>query len=401
MTAKKKTFLLAAAALVLLAILLPLLSLRPAAAVSEGDKQKVQEQIQKNKQSIGSMQSEIEKLKEQTSDAILVKEKLDKQVSAMQDNIDLTSQLISQYQSSIQNKIIEISEKQKETDRQLEGIKQQLRMSYEGGSSNFLEILFSSSSLKELMTRTERLRSLVTYQESQMKDLEEETAYLKELKAKLEDELAETEVLKRDQQMNKKELEAKVAEAEKAVSNLNKSTKQKEAEQKKYEQADKELEEKLKAIEAELKRQAEAGLASGSYIWPVPTSWNHISSPFGWRNDPFTGVKKFHNGIDIPASTGTDVYASNNGTVVAAEYDSSNGYYVMLSHGNGITTLYKHNSKICVKVGQVVKKGQVIAKAGSTGRSTGSHVHFEIRIDGSRVNPLDKSNRGKAYVVKP
>ena len=128
--------------------------------------------------------------------------------------------------------------------------------------------------------------------------------------------------------------------------------------------------------------------SGGSFMWPA-TQGSRISSYFGPRTSPTAGASSNHKGIDIPCPTGSDVVASAAGTVVISQYSSSAGYYIMIDHGNGISTVYMHNSQLVVGVGQTVEQGQVIAKAGSTGYSTGSHCHFGVMVNGTYVNPLD------------
>ena len=127
-------------------------------------------------------------------------------------------------------------------------------------------------------------------------------------------------------------------------------------------------------------------------IWPSAAS-RRITSPFGNRLHPILKIYKFHSGIDIGASYGTNILAANSGTVIKAGYNSSYGYMVMIDHGGGIVTLYAHSSKLLVSTGDVVARGQVIALIGSTGRSTGPHLHFEVRVNGAYQNPLNYVSR--------
>jgi murein DD-endopeptidase MepM/ murein hydrolase activator NlpD len=127
------------------------------------------------------------------------------------------------------------------------------------------------------------------------------------------------------------------------------------------------------------------------YIGSIPTLWpakGRISSTFGSRSDPFNNAQKLHKGLDIAADEGSDIVASADGVVVLAEYYGSYGNTVIINHGHGISTLYAHTSRILVKEGKKVKKGDLIAKVGSTGRSTGAHLHFEVRINDVQVDPM-------------
>ena len=139
---------------------------------------------------------------------------------------------------------------------------------------------------------------------------------------------------------------------------------------------------------------SESGESTGELMWAVESKYSYISSYFGYRISPITGKREHHNGIDIPADYGANVYAALAGTVITAQYGGSYGNYIIIEHGEGITTLYAHNSSLLKKVGDEVLQGEAIAKIGSTGDSTGNHCHFEYRIDDVPQNPLD-------YVIQP
>jgi murein DD-endopeptidase MepM/ murein hydrolase activator NlpD len=137
-----------------------------------------------------------------------------------------------------------------------------------------------------------------------------------------------------------------------------------------------------------LRLQGTEEYVGGVLGWPAPSS-KRITSYFGYRTHPILKVKKLHTGIDIGVPSGHDIVAANAGKVIKAAWNNSYGYMIMIDHGGGIVTLYAHNSKLLVKTGDIVKKGQVIALSGSTGMSTGPHLHFEVRVNGEYKNPLD------------
>ncbi len=129
-------------------------------------------------------------------------------------------------------------------------------------------------------------------------------------------------------------------------------------------------------------------IGADGFCSPVGGNWrNIVTSEFGSRRDPFSGIVKTHGGMDLAVPTGTSVRAALPGTVTVSRYSSSYGYYVMIDHGSGLSTLYAHNSKLLVSVGQTVQAGDIVSLSGSTGRSTGPHVHFEVRVDGERTDP--------------
>ncbi len=145
-----------------------------------------------------------------------------------------------------------------------------------------------------------------------------------------------------------------------------------------------ELTKTLKSLQAE---RAKIAYASGAMMWPVSADWTRISSDFGYRIHPVLGTQSFHGGIDIPAPNGSPIYAANSGVVIFAGYKGSYGNAVIIDHGGGIATLYAHSSKLYVNTGQEVARGDTVALIGSTGRSTGNHLHFEVRENGERVDP--------------
>ena len=129
-------------------------------------------------------------------------------------------------------------------------------------------------------------------------------------------------------------------------------------------------------------------IGADGFCSPIGAGWeSRVTSEFGYRRDPFTGETRGHTGMDLAVPTGTPVRAALPGTVTAAQYHSSYGYYVMIDHGNGLSTLYAHNSQLLVRVGQTVEAGGIVSLSGSTGRSTGPHLHFEVRLNGQRANP--------------
>ena len=147
----------------------------------------------------------------------------------------------------------------------------------------------------------------------------------------------------------------------------------------------KELEAKIQQLLAQ--QNGGSAIGTGTHSWPLPSSYKRISSDYGMRWHPTKHVYKLHTGIDLPAPKGTTIYASDSGTVILSQYYGSYGYCVIINHGNGIQTLYGHMSKLGCKVGDVVAKGQTIGYVGTTGASTGNHLHYEVRKNGSCVNP--------------
>ncbi|MGB4590379.1 MAG: M23 family metallopeptidase [Clostridiaceae bacterium] len=179
-------------------------------------------------------------------------------------------------------------------------------------------------------------------------------------------------------------LNAEITQLSAAVTDLSGKATQLVTKKSEIEQEVQRVEEEAKRIEEEARRKAEEIKRQETFI--KPTS-GRVSSPFGYRTHPVTGSYTLHSGMDFAASAGTTVVASRNGKVVSAGYSGTYGNLIVISHGNGIETAYAHLSSINVSVGQSVTQGQMIGKVGSTGRSTGPHLHFEVRINGTAVNP--------------
>ncbi|MGM9625573.1 MAG: peptidoglycan DD-metalloendopeptidase family protein [Eubacteriales bacterium] len=286
---------------------------------------------------------------------------------------------------------------------------QRIRINYEDSYTSYLEIVLSSDSFSDLLYRVDIVASLLDYDKRVLKALDQSKQDLIALmndyqtlqysaQQTLEKLSADMPVLEEKRKQN----EELIAQLEEDFLTLKNNKEATEEQKKKIEEQIKYKEAQVAAAEAEIDRKIKeaeekerlANYVGGALGWPVDIKYNTISSGFSSRVNPIYGYYESHNGIDIPVPYGSAVYAANAGTVIVAEYHYSYGYYVVIDHGGGISTLYAHNSKLLVSVGDQVTKGQQIAKAGSTGASTGNHCHFTVRENGVAVNPLN-------YVVQP
>ncbi len=368
------------------------------------------------------------------------KEALDSEIAALESEIDTTNTLLNTYNEQLVYYTDEIALKEEEIDDRWGVFLDRVRINYEDSFTSYLEIVLSSDSFSDLLYRVDIIASLLEYDkrvlaalDTAKKDLgtmqteyqslqfkaQETLADLMEQLPVLEDKRAESARLlaeldakvlaamqsKETSEALKKEIEAsyaeKAAQLEKAEAEIEEKIRkaQEEAARRAREEAErrrKEEEERKKQEAANKKPSAPTTTApsktpvvTGKYAWPTEGAYTKISSLFGWRTSPLSGRPEFHNGIDIPAAYGSAIYATDGGTVIISERHYSYGNYVVIDHGNGLTTLYAHNTKNLVKVGDVVDKGQQIATCGSTGDSSGNHCHFSVRVDGSPVNPLN------------
>ncbi len=322
------------------------------------------------------------------------------------------------YDGEIEKTGKEIAEIRIEYDKAYDVFLDLLRMSYEEGTANYLEILLGAESFTDLLARIDRVSSLIRYSDGLMNTLSAQQTLLD---AKYEQLLKDSEAQEKaiaDLEAKQAELAEWKQENEAEISIIEADIEKLIGEEGTYkslsELLDADFEAQVaaaiaeenkrreeiatqKELEEERKRQealAEA-IRRQQFLWPLPLSWNYISYPYGYRTITELGYKnQFHYAIDIPAYRGTDIYASKAGKVINAQYHSSYGNYVLIDHGDGYQTLYAHASKLYVKYGDYVDQGQVIAAVGTTGNSTGNHLHFEVRVNGDKRNPLD-------YVTKP
>ena len=317
------------------------------------------------------------------------------------------------YEIEIENTGKEIAQIRIEYDKAYDIFLDLMRMTYEEGTANYLEILLGAESFTDLLARIDRVSGLIRYSDNLMSTLGEQQALLDAKYAQLlkdseaqDEAIAALEAKQKELEDWKKQNEAELAIIEADIEKLT-------GEQGTYknlaEMLDADFEAQVAAaIKAENKRREEIAIQKEleeerkrqealaeairkqSFLWPLPLSWDYISYKYGYRTISELGYNnKFHYGIDVPAYRGTDIYASKAGKVLIAQYHASYGNYVLIDHGDGYQTLYAHASKLYVKAGEYVDQGQLIAAVGTTGTSTGNHLHFEVRVNGDKRDPLD------------
>jgi hypothetical protein len=300
----------------------------------------------------------------------------------------------------------ELSAKQADRKKQYEEMKLRIRYMYEKGNTGFVELLFSSGNLSEFFNRVEYVQKISEYDRRQLDrygQLCEETEQKKQQLLKEREELLElqasaeakrnaTEALMREKRRELEQYAGEIGEAQDELSAYQAQIAAQEAEIRAVEAAVKKREEEQRKAEEEARRrQGEAqekpkSIGDLHFLWPCPGS-ARVTSPFGKRTSPVKGASSYHQGIDIAAATGTVIVAAAEGEVVTASYTGAAGNFIMLSHGGGVYTLYMHCSEIDVSVGQRVTAGETIGRVGSTGISTGPHLHFGLRSGGNYLDP--------------
>lgn len=402
---KKKIAVLAAAAALTLGTVF---SSYATSKAIEDAKKKVSS-MEEEKKKVESALKELEGKKSDT--AAYVKE-LDRNLSALAGELTKLEGDISRKEEQIEEAKAELETAKVTENRQYEDMKLRIQYMYENGQTGLLESMMQSESIAELLNRAEYASQITSYDRKMLEEYRKtrQEVALKEEALKTEhQELLTLQDSTKAKQSSVKTLmaskeaelasyETKIASAQGEIDQYNADIKAQEehmarveAEIRRKEEEARKAEEARRAEEAK-KNQSSAGgdstvkKGNTNFIWPCPAS-GQISSAFGDRSSPTEGASTNHKGIDIPAPSGSSIVAAADGKVVISTYSYSAGNYIMIDHGGGLTTVYMHCSQLLVKEGETVKQGQTIAKVGSTGYSTGPHLHFGVRSGGSYVNP--------------
>ena len=348
-------------------------------------------------------QAIVEALEAEKADVVAQKQAMDERNMYTLQQIQLNNQEIELYDEMIAEKAAELEEAQRLENEQLERYRARVRAMEENGGYNILAIISKSDSFSDMLTAMDDVGEIME------SDRQLEDAYIaarentESVKADYEDTRSELEELKAQLKEEQEELEKDIEEAIQIILDLENDLENRQAEYNAIMAAEDAANATIDKLVAELEAQraAEAAAAaaaaggssgggsanaSGSFLWPV-ASYVYVSSRFGLRVHPITGEKKSHTGIDIASNQGTAVYASDGGSVTLAGWNGGYGNCIMIDHGNGYVTLYGHLSSISVSVGQTVSQGATIGAVGSTGNSTGPHLHFEVLKNGTRIDP--------------
>lgn len=373
----------------------------------ENDLQKAKELIDSLKGSKEDIQSEVEKL--------------DKQLNEISGKVKELESQLSKKRQEIANTESALNKAKEQEKKQYRNMKKRIQFMYENGQTSYVEMLLSADSFTDFLNAVEYITQISQYDRKMLKEyqnmqvtiadtqktLEADYASLQSLQAKVQEEkqaVAALESAKKgelndvaddltDAQSVAKAYEAEIQAQNEVIAQIQAAQKRA-AEQQAAQQQAQAAEENQGATDAAGENQNTAqnttpsgnGQSTGSMMWPCPSS-KRVTSDYGPRTSPTNGASSNHKGIDIGAAYGADIVAADGGTVLVATYSSSGGNYVIIDHGGGLCTVYMHASSLTVSAGQTVSKGQVIAKVGSTGISTGNHLHFGVTLNGVYVSP--------------
>ena len=353
-----------------------------------------------------------EEAESQLNEVKTTKSKALQEVQVLQDSIDKSEKELNELNTKITNltasikeKTKEIEEKKNEYEKKEEILKQRMVVLYEAGQTSYLEVLLTSKSITDFISKYYIMTEIAQADSSVLKDIEKSRKEIEETKKKLEEEKKEVDEAKKEKTIKTNELKNAKNEKQAKIDSLSEEEKKIQDEIDEYQATlDRIAELERQAVAAEAAKKQSAGSTSasasgvtsatsiaggsGNLTWPIPGYYT-ITSEYGYRIHPIYGVYKLHNGIDVGAPTGASFVAADDGVVILAEYYGGYGNCVVISHGNGLTTRYAHGTSILVSEGQTVTKGTPVLTVGSTGLSTGPHAHFEVSINGSTVNPLN------------
>lgn len=331
-------------------------------------------------------------------------------LKAINQNIASTKQTINKLTNDISAKEKEIvvledkiKESQAKLERKITEYNKRLVEVYKEGDVKYLDVLFGAEDFNDLLTRYQYIQYINDSDEDLMKEVKEQKANLQDQQTQVADAKKSLENNRQAKENRKNEL-AQLGENKQAlVTELTAQEKEIQKNIQSMEQASNEIGAQIQAIQAQQAAAAAAAAAAnqgsggagynGAYVpangvltFPVP-SYYGVTSEYGWRGDPFSGGQSFHMGIDLGASMGAPVLAAGDGRIILQEYHWSYGNYVVIDHGNGLSTVYAHMSAFTKPFGSVVKAGEQIGAIGTTGASTGPHLHFEVRVNGQHTQP--------------
>ncbi|NBI05515.1 peptidoglycan DD-metalloendopeptidase family protein [Senegalia massiliensis] len=385
----------------------------------KGDLNKTQQEMNKVKDDLNNTKKEKKSVEGELKE-------LESKISNASSDISSLENNISNVRTNIENSKKEIEESQKSIDAKNELVNKRLRAMYKNGNNvSYLHILLSAESIGEFIETFDTIRKVTDNDHELLKEMEKEKKIVEAKKDKLVSQEKQLKLQTVKLKEKKQELELASRSKNEIVKELDQSIQVSEEQYKELQEDSQKIAQEIRSLEEEARRKLEAKKkaeeearrkaeqeqankenqgnqgndnssntnskppveSTRAYKWPVP-GHNRVTSPFGNRTHPIFGTVRMHTGIDIGAPSGSTVVATRDGIVLSSGWKGGYGKTVMVTHDNGTTSLYAHNSSLLVSPGQFVRQGQAIARIGSTGNSTGPHLHFEIRVNGNYRNPL-------------
>lgn len=366
---------------------------------------------QANRDKLAVLQGQLAGNLEEINQIVERKNTIDQQVFLLHQQVQNLSKQITAYNGLIADKQAELDTAVSRYDELSRQYKERVRAMEENGSVSYWSVLFQANNFSDLLDRLNIIEEIAAADQRRMKELNEAAKVVEKTKSSLETEKIALEVSKQELEVASQQMEVSKLEADELLQKLiakGQAFQELIDEHEKIESdTAQKLDDKEAAYDKAKEREYQEWLAAqtppagtpntnvdtNGIVWVMPINYTRFSSPFGWRTHPIYGDTRFHAGVDLSAPTGTPIVASRAGVVTAASYEAGGaGYYVNINHLDGFVTRYMHMTHFIVSPGQTVKAGQIIGYCGSTGASTGPHLHFGVYYNTAAVNPAQYIN---------
>lgn len=352
------------------------------------EKKQIQGDLSNVQKMLDSLQSQKDNLNEYV-------EQLDLSLEQVQAKITTLKEMIVKKEAEVDQAQSDLDQAELVRDDQYQSMKSRIKFMYEKGNNYYMDMLFSSSSFGDMVNKADYIEEIAEYDRRMLEEYRVNCEYIEACRDGLSAEKDVLEEAKAQVDAEEENLNVLIEEKQGEIERTENSIANKEQAIREYEAYIAEQASVIKALEAavlaEQKQLAQENgtimvYDGGNFCWPAP-KYTYISSEYGNRMHPTLGINQFHNGLDMAAPGGSPILAAYDGVVAAAAYSSTMGNYLIINHGDGLYTIYMHASALYVSEGTHVVRGQSIAAVGTTGRSTGNHLHFSVRLNGSYVSP--------------
>ncbi|MDI3480579.1 MAG: hypothetical protein PWQ97_234 [Tepidanaerobacteraceae bacterium] len=351
-----------------------------ASAINLQDLKKQQEII---KAKLANIRSNLKNVNDKKQDVASELEEIEKELEKAQQELAATEAKLKDTQQKLVNTQQQLEVAQAQVEDQEKTLNIRMKAMYMTGPVDYIEVLMASTSFADFLTRLDMVKRVIDSDKNLLAEFKAKKELVEQKKAELEEQKRQIEEQKKNISRQRATIASRQADRERLYAEL-------EAQEKEYERQEEELQKdaaRLSKMIQELQAKSKrAYMGTGEFRWPVPSS-TRVTSDYGWRIHPILKTKRFHDGIDIAAPTSSEVVAADDGVVIYTGWYGGYGNTVIIDHGGQISTQYSHLSKILVNNGDKVKKGDEIGQVGSTGLSTGPHLHFGVRKNGQTVNP--------------
>lgn len=384
---KKRAMLIIIVFAFMMTSLSPLISVKSA---SSDDLNKLYTDLQALEKKQAALNKEISDAKSKKQLTMEQKSRYDKEIDNTETQIKTLNTIISGINKQLNAKNDELTNSNNELNEYYKNYKERIRVNFESGRKSYLNAIFGSDNLSDSLLRMQLMNQMMEYDNKIMENMKTKINEIVAIRNDIDQKKKENDAAKEKMKTQQSNLQAKLNESDKLIKDLNGDIKELEKLYSAMEKAESELNSRINSL-----RDKDKVYVGGKLSWPVP-GYTTITSPFGMRIHPITKTLKMHYGIDISGSgiSGKKVVAANDGVVIFAGYTTYEGNVISIDHGGGLTTQYKHLKAMYVGVGANVKRDSSIGEVGSTGYySTGPHLHYEVSVNGTRVNPMNYYNK--------